>query len=298
MNVYKRLKAEIGKPECAVGFLSKSDLHLPTMVRFEKIQWLDIGQYNEGWFADPFFLSVNNTIIELLVEEYIYKSSKGRLSKLSITRDGYKLLKREVVLELSTHLSYPIIYRENNKIYVYPENSESGVLKIYEYNAPFNQLENPTTIIKEPLLDAQLTKICDKYYIFAVKNATGTYDDTKTLFIYISDAILGPFTLFQTIHNSLCEERGAGGIFNEKVKLIRPAQSCEDGVYGKETILYELKFENNFFSEIEIARIDSDKARHWGLGLHTLNEMNGLCVVDGRDYHHYRIARSIKWLTK
>ena len=61
-----------------------------------------------------------------------------------------------MILERSGHLSFPIIYRKDDKIYVYPENSEDGVLNIYEYN-PIN---DDMTLIHE--LFGQTINRCQK----------------------------------------------------------------------------------------------------------------------------------------
>ena len=57
-----------------VGFLKETDMSLPIIERYAKIRWIDVSEYKiEGWFADPFMVSVNDNIIELFAEEFIYK---------------------------------------------------------------------------------------------------------------------------------------------------------------------------------------------------------------------------------
>ena len=41
-----------------IGFLKEVEMSLPIAERYAKVRWLDVRNYNEGWFADPFILSV------------------------------------------------------------------------------------------------------------------------------------------------------------------------------------------------------------------------------------------------
>ena len=88
--------------------------------------------YRDRWFADPFILDVNDSEIILLAEEVEDKMQQGVISKLVIDRASYVLKSKKTILELPTHLSFPVIMREGNKILVYPESGASGKLTMYE----------------------------------------------------------------------------------------------------------------------------------------------------------------------
>ena len=178
------------------------------------------------------------------------------------------------MLSLDTHLSFPIYLEENGMIYVYPENCQSGTLKIYEYDEKAKNLYNPQVIIADPLLDTQIVKIDGDFYAFGVKYQTGLQQDTKELYIYRAEELMGKYRCIQKIENLRCEERGAGAIFVEDNQLIRPAQCCEGG-YGREVILYELNRDDDGFNEIEIGRVIPDKSAKTGGILHTFNKKGG-----------------------
>ena len=295
MNLYRKIRAALREQAYYIGFLTDAEMDMQGMERFNHIHWLNLGHYKEGWFADPFFLSVEKERINLLVEEWEYKKGKGRLCKLNIKRNGAEFYLEDIVpiLELDTHLSFPIPLETNGKLYIYPENYESGCLKIYEYDRISDKLINSVTIIDEPLLDTQILFKDGSYYAMGVLYKKGDQSDTKTLRIYKSDNILGPFTLIQELVNNKCEERGAGLIYMEGDKLIRPVQCCE-GDYGLAVILKELSIVNDKVTEIEIDRIKPIDTSRYGKGLHTLNKMNGLTVIDGRDFRCYPIANILK----
>ena len=273
-----------------IGFLEEAEMSLPIVERYAKVRWLDVSNYiNEGWFADPFILSVNDNIIELFVEEMIYKTGRGIITYLKVDVNSCEILEKHTMLELDTHLSFPIYIWENEKLYVYPENYQSGSLKIYEFDEQTKNLVCPRIIINAPLLDTQIVKLEGSYYAFGVLFQTGLQKDTQKLYIYQADALLGDYKLVQVIENPKCEERGAGMIFTENGRLIRPAQCCEGG-YGKEVILYDLQRDHSGFEEKEIGRVIPDRKSRNGNILHTYNKMNDWMVIDGWRYHYPRLA--------
>lgn len=95
--------------------------------------------YKDRWFADPFVLDVTDTKIMLLVEELRYSHPVGRIAKLTIDRKSMAIEKMDIILECPKHLSFPNIFRKGGKVYVYPENCQSGALNIYEYDDEGNR---------------------------------------------------------------------------------------------------------------------------------------------------------------
>lgn len=290
MRILKRIFPHPLNNAYYIGFLLDADMSLPVDERYSKIRWLDVDKCKtEGWFADPFIVSVSDNIVELFAEEMIYKTGRGVLVYLKVDIETCQILEKKSMLELDTHLSFPIYIKENGKIFVYPENYQSGSLKIYEYNELLKRLVHPRTIIEAPLLDTQIIKIEGEYYAFGVRFYTGTQKDTRKLYIYKSDSLCGHYELFQVIDNTKCEERGGGEIFQENGRLIRPAQSCEGG-YGREVIFYELNINDAGFNEKEIERLIPDRSAKYGNVLHTFNKMNGWVVIDGWSYNHPILA--------
>lgn len=253
-----------------------------------RVEWLDWNGYKGGWFADPFILSVNDSSIEVLVEEWNNKLEKGRISKLVIDKASNKLQKVIPLLENDTHFSFPYIWRENGKVFVCPENYQSGELFIYEYDEEKDALINPYCLINEPLLDAQLMKYKGEYYVFAVRQDNGS-KQCKLLYVYKSPNLMGDYKLIQTIENPLKEERGAGTIISINNHLIRPAQSCEVD-YGYSMVFYEILEDNGLFVEKEIGRMYPNTKLRWNRKIHTYNRFGNMVVVDGYEYIHRYIS--------
>lgn len=257
-----------------------------------RVKWIKFRGYKKNWLADPFILSVDDESVTLFAEEMDSATQKGRLVKVVVDRISNKIVDRKIILELETHLSFPIIFRSKGDVYVYPENYESGTLKIYKYNPVTDKLENPVEIIREPLLDTQIIELDGLYYAFAVKFQDGTQNDTRQLRIYKSPTLFGQYELVQLIDNPRCEERGAGAIFFRDGKIIRPAQCCE-GDYGRNVIFYELILEKDGFHEKEIGRLNPHHSHPEGL--HTYNCYNeDVTVIDSCAYAFGNILSYIK----
>jgi len=177
-------------------------------------------------------------------------------------------------------------------VYVYPENSASGRLNIYEYDSKNKKLVNPVCVIDEPLVDTAIFKDGNSYFAFGTKPTHDMYERRRA-FVYTSDNLLSGWQEMQVITNDLDVERGAGQILKWNDRWIRPVQNCE-GEYGEDTIFYELHFVDGRFKEEYVSRLEPMHNMDKGITLHTFNVMNGLCVIDGNDFYHPSIARVLK----
>ncbi len=290
VNFFSDIKYQVG------FFVSEIDDVLSKKTLSPKVIWIKTNGYKDGWFADPFLLRKDDKGIKLLVEEYVYENKKGRISLLDVHKLGDKYLLHEVIpiWDIDTHLSFPYIFRDMDVIYLCPENYQSGKVILYEFDENRRSLIPYNVIIDKPLVDVQIVKIENFYYAMGVQRINGDMSETRELQIYRSKTLNEKFELFQTIKNTLNEERGAGQIFIDKSRIIRPAQCCEGG-YGTCTIFYELSFDSDgIITEREICRLYPQQKKHYGLSLHTFNFIDNLCVVDGHDNKNlYWVSRYI-----
>ena len=130
------------------------------------------------WYADPFILEYNDEEIVLLVEDFSDSDQKGKISKLVIDRKTMVLKDVKIILELDTHLSFPIIIRKDDKIYIYPENSAAHTLDLYEYDRETDECIKNRHLSSETLADAVI------YDDFGGKLLFATQDNGNTLNIY------------------------------------------------------------------------------------------------------------------
>lgn len=279
-KIYKRCvihKWEIGFVETPLSdVIGNADI---------KVRWIR-HNYKDRWFADPFILDANDNEISLLVEEYLDFTGLGRISRLIIDRKTYCLKELIPVLELPTHLSFPAILRYKGEVYIYPENSQSGNLKLYRYNTESNECLLIDNIMPKPLTDAVIAEIYDENYILSTSLPDPNGD---TLKVYCLNA-----DTRSSDYNVKFEEniaRNGGAVFKHDGSYYRPAQEEKSGMYGIAISIQKIGLDcDNHLTFEEVRRITSpDKSLD--LGFHTFNVYKDLIVVDAKGFRHPRLGR-------
>ena len=277
MNIIQKLKYDTN---WNIGFCEIDERGLLNKGNLYGVRWLR-HPYKDRWFADPFILSYDNTEIIVFVEECPIENPKGKICELVIDRKTMTLKERYVLLELDTHLSYPAIIRKKDKVYVYPENGASGSLNMYEYNPQKHLLENPVCILKEPVADSTIYEEGTGNFFLVATRYPNTQEE---VFLYKSESIFGPYeaTSQKPFEIERSCSRPAGNFFVSDGVMYRPAQNCASR-YGAGISIMKCKLDR---SEIEEEKVIDLTPQSWkyGLGLHTLNFADGLCVIDGMGY--------------
>lgn len=252
------------------------------------------GNNRKQWFADPFILDVTSKHIICLVEELSYKTMKGRIAKLVIDRETYKLLETKILLDLPTHLSFPFIFRKDGNVYILPENSASGCSTIYSYNPIDVSLRPHNVIAKRPFTDATIFYDNNKAYLLTTQspNQNGNVLD---IYNFDTDTFTVSKDPIQTITFDNKRARNAGEVFKVGSKAYRPAQDCNGG-YGKGVILQELKTrDGEFIFEDYCSFYPNSWVYH--MGYHTFNSYKGLTVLDAHGYRFVLLGRFLEALS-
>ena len=203
-----------------IGFVEFQKDSILLQDKFE-IHWMK-HTYRDRWFADPFILNITSTEIVLLVEEFYYPINRGRISRLTVDKESFKLKKIVTVLELESHFSFPAIFTNGDEVYIYPENSATGKLILYKYNIKEATAVPVSILSDDPLTDATITTLFDQPFIFSTKLPTHNGDE---LSIYTSDKWNGMYKLYHTVKFKDNTARNAGAIFQIGNKFIRPAEN-------------------------------------------------------------------------
>lgn len=241
-----------------------------TELKYRKIKFKSKGV----WYADPFILDVTDTHYHILVEEYLYSLNRARISKIIVNKETMELEKVIPLLSLPTHLSYPAIIREEDKIYVYPENGLSGKLTRYIYDKEKEVLLEDRIIMEGALADATITFLYGSEFLFCTRlpDCNG-----KDLEIYKQNE-RGQFELFQIYKFKENVARMAGDVVEVCGNVYRFAQDCNRS-YGNGTVVQKIDFNNNSFEFTEIARYFSND-KEYPVGIHTINSYKGVVVID------------------
>lgn len=274
----------------SIGFIEDSiENIIETKNSKPKIHWIN-NPYNDRFFADPFILNIlPNGNIEVLVEELVYIKAKGVITKLTISRTDYSIIKREVLIEEKTHLSYPYIERKSDAIYIYPESCEDNAL--YRYNLVNGKVKDKTSILNLPLCDTTIFEKNNKYLFATLKGET--QDSVMRLFIYNNEKYQEHPQ--SPIKNNLRGGRPAGNIVvgnNGNSYLVSQDSSKS---YGGAIIIYQIEsITNDTYIDREIMSLIPDPNGYAPNGLHTINGFENLTVVDGiRPRKFYPILKII-----
>jgi len=256
---------------------------------YSAVRWMKYSDRTR-WFADPFILEVFDTQIALLVEEFSYSMNKGRIAKLIVNRRTWKLESMKIILELGTHLSFPMILRRDKDIIIIPENSVSGASYAYRYSPYDDSVAQIAVVINEPLTDATILRIDGTSKLLSTSVPTQNGSE-------ISVFDFNETTLEATNKTTICFDhaiaRNAGSPFLHNGKIFRPAQDCE-GAYGKGVIVQEIEYDDNGDLRFKDVASIYPFAFKYHLGLHTLNVYDGMCVIDARGLLYPRLGRLVR----
>lgn len=225
--------------------------------------------------ADCFVWTIENKTF-VVYEHYNYNKKKGSIRLSEISEN--KLINTRVLLENDTHFAYPFLFEQEGKLYVAPENLESGKWNAYELDLEGGKVSNPITLIHEPLVDASILQHENKYYVFAglPKQAN------EALHIWYSDNIWGPYQkhpLNPVVYNP-GSARMAGNFVHLNGEIFRPAQKS-DIHYGEAIVWKKLKkLSTSEFAEEEISIQYNTFFNDYLAGMHTVSHHNQISVID------------------
>ena len=268
-----------------IGFCDLTPEAFISSGKLGRVVWMK-NPYKDRWFADPFLLDVTDDSISVFVEERMLIADRGYLAELVIDRKTLEIKEHYVILETDSHLSYPAIIRKDGHIYVYPENALGGPLKMYEFDEANHLLINPTVILNERVADSTILEKDGKFYLIAVKYP----ESLEKAYLYVSDAIDGPYKQVREapVQMSRACSRPGGNWFYANNKFYRPAQDCSVNYGGGLKVMQVDSL--NPFQENEVFGVQPLNYTY-NLGVHTINFLNGLAVIDGYGYLYPMFGR-------
>jgi hypothetical protein len=256
----------------------------------KKITWYEKPSRN-GYYADGFMIKEGEKNY-LLVEDYSYKVSKGKISFIDLSSN-----KTSTLIEDDFHLSYPSAFIFNNKTFVLPEAADSGAITLYEV-----ELETAQIIKRHNLLsnirayDPTLLHYNNKWWLFCTQKETHS---NTCLHIYYSEDLYGPYKPHNNnpVKTDIGSARPAGSFFKLNDKIVRPSQNCSK-TYGGSVVLNKMHVLNEIeFIEEKTDEIFPFEKTKFNKGVHTLNTQVGLLVIDAKRYR-FKLANFRKQLAK
>lgn len=263
--------------------LSRGDVKdiIRTRTFSQDIKWLPVDSRTH-FYADPFLVKSGNGKIDILFEDFSIEDNYGNISLLTLDEDMNET-ERKILLDTKSHLSFPFVFTENNRTFVFPESSRKGNLSCYEFDPVKQSLEFVKVIADLPLYDSAILKMNGRYWLF------GTLFENRAdykLYIFYSDNLLGPYVPLpgNPVKNGLDGNRAAGNFIEVDGRIYRPTQNCNNKYGESITINRITRLDEASFSEepyMNITINNRNRQQENIHTIHTLNFYNDLIVVDG-----------------
>lgn len=243
------------------------------------ISWVPVKSFNH-FYADPFVYKTRDGNFDIICEDYNFNDRYGKIASLTFDQT-FKQINHKIILDTKSHLSYPFIFLENNKIYVFPEAGRSGHLSCYEYVPSTKSLIFLQVIIDLPVVDATILNHDNKYWLFGTLRGA---DSSNKLYLFFSDNLFGPYTPHNNnpVKNALNGARPAGNFIEVDGIIYRPSQNSENR-YGESITIHKITVLNEIdFIEEPYMTISMNKENFCKYGIHTINAADDIIVVDGQ----------------
>lgn len=248
------------------------------------INWLRMESF-EKFYADPFLLTAKDGNFKIMFEDFAFNDGYGKISLMTLD-ENFTQIDHKILLDTKSHLSYPFVFTENNKTYVFPESAQMDKLSCYEYDPVNETLTFLKDILDLPLRDSTILKHNDKYWIFGTLSNNG---EDYELNVFFADSLLGTYTPHpgNPLKNGLNGTRSAGNFIEVDGVIYRPTQNCQK-FYGESiTINKVTEFNEINFVEEPFMTINLNTKRKCNYGIrsiHTINIIDNVFVVDGEHW--------------
>ena len=209
-------------------------------VYFSKSHWkeFDISGANlintpaNQYIADPFVFKYENLNI-CFVENFDYHKQKGHISAYELKDNGAVDL--GCVIEEPFHMSFPYVFKFEEKIYLLPETSQNNDIRLYECISFPDRWRLKRVLMRNvSAADSLIFEYNEIWWLFSNINPNDSSDHCSELSIYWS---MNPLedTWIPHLQNPVIVDPGIarnGGIFQDKDKIYRVSQKQGFGEYG------------------------------------------------------------------
>jgi hypothetical protein len=230
----------------------------------------------DGWYM---FLEIMNTDTNL--GEIGYATSP----------DGWQWTYQQVILREPFHLSYPYVFKWQDKYYLIPETAECQSVRLYQaVNFPTQWVLVKTLLDNGDYADPSIFYYHDRWWLFVATGAT-----RNTLRLYHASDLMGDWIEHPQsplITGNTRSVRPAGRVIVTDQKIIRFAQDCES-VYGRQVYAFEItKLTTTDYAEQAVSEhpIIQASGKGWNAdGMHTIDahpidSENWIACVDGKKH--------------
>jgi hypothetical protein len=241
--------------------------------------WL-VGQPRDRFYADPFPIEITTGGVRVLAEDYRFATGRGHIVELDIARDGAIRSVREAIVA-DGHTSYPFLLRSGDRLLCIPESAWRDGVLTYELD-PTTERWHPHSGSLEGFAaaDPTLVEHEGRWWLFC----TNRREEGRTeLHVFSAADWRGPWEPHpqNPVKSDARSSRPAGACVRIDGTLYRPAQNCARRYGGGITVNRVIELTTRRFREEPILAIEASPTWHWPHGIHTINAVGDLIVVDG-----------------
>ena len=235
----------------------------------------------DRFWADPIVI-FENEIYYIFIEELLYDTDKGHISVFEINKDG-SVTQPVKIIENEYHMSYPFVFKYEDKFYMIPETSHNNTIDLYKAkNFPYEWEFEKTIFNNIKATDTTLVFKNQKWWMFtSIKEfENGTYDNVLSVF-NTDNPISGSWKkqIKNTVKNDIENSRQGGPFFkDENENLFRVSQNGSN-TYGYGYNVHKIVelSETSFREELVYNYKATDKEI---IGVHTFNKVRDIQVYD------------------
>ena len=247
--------------------------------RLDMDRYIRLREDGQRFFADPFVIWEKG-LYHVFVEEFPFSTHKGIISHFTIDEQG-TVSRPKMVLSRPYHLSYPFVFKRDGQFWMIPETSASRSVELYRaVRFPDQWVFEKTLIDDVRADDVTLIDHGGRLWMFAaISDWQSSQWDALGLF-HAAD-------LHEEWHRHagnpvLLDARAArpaGAMYHKNGVLWRPAQDCSERYGGGLALCRVDRLDEERFEQ-SVMQHFAPEGKNGLVGLHTLNEANGLEVID------------------
>jgi hypothetical protein len=243
-----------------------------------RIRWLQRPGPRE-FFADPCAIEHEGRLF-VFCEYMDYRSGRGSIVAFPVDEPDAVAA---VDIGPPVHLSYPYVFRAENRLFCIPETQGAKEIALYEVERFPTRWRKIATIVPDAaLVDATVFHFDDRWWLAASRPAPKGAE--SELHLYFSDSISGSWRAHPAnpVKLDVQSARPAGAPFWKDGNLYRPAQDCSRTYGGRIVINRVRKLTETTFAEEPCATVEPLAAGTYAAGLHTIAAAGAGTLVDSK----------------
>lgn len=232
------------------------------------------------YWADPFVYARGGRTF-CFIEDLDRRTGRGHITALEVI--GTRLVELGVALQEPFHLSFPFVFEHRGRLYMCPESSAAGEIRLYRCtDFPLRWRFEKTLMRGVSAADTMLFGKAGRWWMLSNIDESGTADHCSELYLFSAASPLSTDWRAHPQNPLVVDSMGGrnGGLVAEGERLFRIGQCQSFERYGESLRVYEItELSPQRYAERLVREIKADFGRRM-LGTHHLSTDGVTTVVD------------------